>query len=83
MRGMIMILGTCLIFGLGMASIIILFGWGMAISIIPDDSGSFGKSRALCDRVVAEVLTTRDPVDLRRDIFLIRYLNCSISRRLP
>ena len=36
-----------------------------------------------CDKQVAILLTTHDPVDLQRASFLIRYLDCDIGRRLP
>ena len=36
-----------------------------------------------CDKQVATLLTTYDPVDLQRASFLIRYLDCDIGRRLP
>jgi hypothetical protein len=40
------------------------------------------KKRALCDEAVHGVPTTKDPVELQRNIFLVRHLDCSISRRL-
>jgi len=36
-----------------------------------------------CDQAVHQLMTTKDKVELRRSIFLIRWLNCSVSRRLP
>ena len=36
-----------------------------------------------CDKQVAILLTTHDPVDLQRASFLIRRLDCDIGRRLP
>jgi hypothetical protein len=35
-----------------------------------------------CDRQVAILRSTHDPIELRRSMFLVRWLNCSIGRRL-
>lgn len=56
-----------------------IFGIGLgAWSVWPTD-----KDRAACDEAVHQLLTTKDEVELQRDIFLIRELDCSIRRRLP
>jgi hypothetical protein len=41
------------------------------------------KERQACDQAVATVLTTKDPVELERAMFLVRELRrCSIGKRL-
>jgi hypothetical protein len=40
------------------------------------------EERKLCDEMVSTVLTTTDPLELQRAMFLIRRLDCSIRRRL-
>jgi hypothetical protein len=51
-----------------------------AISVVwPRDT----KERAVCDEAVQQLLTTKDEIELRRAIFLIRWLNCSVRSRLP
>jgi predicted MFS family arabinose efflux permease len=35
-----------------------------------------------CDRQVAVLRSTHDPVELRRAMFLVRWLNCSVGKRL-
>jgi hypothetical protein len=55
-------------------------GIGVVIAFIagvPSD-----KEIAACDEAVHQVLTTKDPIELRRNIFLVRYLNCRVSSRL-
>jgi len=42
----------------------------------------FSAQTKLCDQQVPILLHTHDPVDLRRAIFLVRWLNCSVSKRL-
>lgn len=44
--------------------------------------GRWAKEDALCDQAVSTLLTTKDLVELQRSIFLIRWYNCSIGRRL-
>jgi hypothetical protein len=60
---------------------IMLFAIGIFIGIV-FTTASDDKSRALCDEAVHQVLTTKDPVELRRNIFLVQYLDCSIRRGL-
>ena len=40
-------------------------------------------TRKACDRAVEALLTSRDPVELRRSGILVHELDCGISRRLP
>jgi hypothetical protein len=42
----------------------------------------WAKERALCDQAVNTLLTTKDLVELQRSVFLIRRLDCGITRRL-
>jgi hypothetical protein len=41
------------------------------------------KVSRLCDEQVEQVLTTTDPVELQRAIFLVGWFNCAVGRRLP
>lgn len=38
---------------------------------------------AACDRAVAAMLDSRDPVELQRADMLIRHLDCGVRKRLP
>lgn len=57
----------------------VIFVVSMVVTIAVSNEG---KVRALCDDAVHQVLTTKDPVELRRSMFLVRHLDCSIRRRL-
>jgi hypothetical protein len=46
------------------------------------NSGQWAKERALCDHAVNTLLTTKGLVELQRSVFLIRRLDCGITRRL-
>jgi hypothetical protein len=52
---------------------------------LPDSKISRPDSKIsrLCDEQVQQVLTTTDPVELQRAIFLVGWFNCAIGRRLP
>jgi hypothetical protein len=41
------------------------------------------EGRAWCDRAVATLLKSRDPMELQRADILIRRLDCAVRRRLP
>lgn len=41
------------------------------------------RERLECDRQVALLMNTKDPVELERAKFLIAQFNCAIGRRLP
>jgi hypothetical protein len=69
-----------------------LFFWG-ALIVIAGGFGAFlssgiikneqwNKEERLCDQAVNTLLTTKDLVDLERAMFLVRWYNCGISRRL-
>jgi hypothetical protein len=45
--------------------------------------GRLSKERALCDQAVDTLLTTKDLVELQRAMFLVRRLDCGVTRRLP
>jgi cytochrome c-type biogenesis protein CcmH/NrfF len=40
------------------------------------------KERHACDQAVTTVLTTKDPLELERAMFLVQQLRCSIGKRL-
>jgi hypothetical protein len=40
------------------------------------------KEKELCDQAVSTLFTTTDAIELQRAMFLIRRLDCKISRRL-
>ncbi len=40
-------------------------------------------AKARCDRVVGNLLTTTDPVDVQRDGVILQHMDCSIPDRLP
>ena len=44
--------------------------------------GQLAKRRALCDQAVSTLLKTGDLIELQRAGFLVRQLDCSITRRL-
>lgn len=46
------------------------------------NGGQWAKERAMCDQAVNTLLTTKDLVELQRSVFLIRRLDCGITRRL-
>jgi hypothetical protein len=40
------------------------------------------KERQACDQAVGTVLTTKDPLELERAMFLVQQLRCGIGKRL-
>lgn len=40
------------------------------------------KERQACDQAVTTVLTTKDPLELERAMFLVQQLRCGIGKRL-
>jgi hypothetical protein len=40
------------------------------------------KERQACDQAVTTVLTTKDPLELERAMFLVQQLRCGISKHL-
>lgn len=50
-------------------------------AVVP--SPSERAASAQCDRAVAAMLESRDPVELQRADLLIRNLNCRVRKRLP
>jgi hypothetical protein len=59
-----------------------LFGIGLGTAAVLSGA-SIGKRPALCDQYVHTLLTTTDPVEVQRAIFLVNYLDCSVTRRAP
>ena len=55
----------------------------MSIVIAIAASSPPSKVSRLCDEMVDRLLTTTDPVELRRAMFLVRWFDCGIRRRLP
>jgi hypothetical protein len=49
----------------------------------PQEMTVLARERLECDRQVALLMTTKDPVELERAKYLINKLDCSIGRRLP
>jgi hypothetical protein len=41
------------------------------------------RERLECDRQVAILMGTKDPVELERAQFLIKWFDCAVGRRLP
>lgn len=60
----------------------IIVGGAFYALLSAEGGGGWAKEGALCDQAVATLLTTKDVVDLQRSIFLIRWFNCGIARRL-
>jgi hypothetical protein len=50
-------------------------------NVVPS-GGQLAKRRALCDQAVSTLLTTTDQLELQRAGFIVRQLDCSITRRL-
>ena len=61
-------------------SLLVIAGSMYVILALP--SGGAG-TRRFCDQQVAILLSTKDQLELDRASFLVRYLDCSVSRRLP
>jgi hypothetical protein len=66
------------IFWIGLPAVVAVASIAVVIAIPLPPS----KVDRLCDDAVHQLLTTQDLVELRRAIFLVRWFNCSISRRL-
>jgi hypothetical protein len=49
----------------------------------PQDMTVLARERLECDRQVALLMATKDPVELERAKYLINKLDCGIGRRLP
>jgi hypothetical protein len=64
---------------IGMPAIVLVASVTVIIWV-PSPPSKVGR---LCDEMVEQVLTTKDPVELRRAIFLVRWFDCGIRRRLP
>ena len=47
------------------------------------DMSVLAREHAECDRQVAILMSTKDLVELERAQFLIKWINCSVGRRLP
>jgi hypothetical protein len=54
----------------------------VVIWALTDDPPS-QRTRAACDRAVADLLSTNDLVTLERSKFLIERLHCVVEKRLP
>jgi hypothetical protein len=63
--------GAAILFAIGLGTAAVLSG------------ASIGKRPALCDQYVHTLLTTTDLVEVQRAIFLVNYLDCSVTRRAP
>jgi hypothetical protein len=46
-------------------------------------SSDWAAARSMCDKQVPILLNTADRLEFDRAAFLIRYLDCSVSSRLP
>ena len=46
-------------------------------------NGTHASWKEACDRAVANLLYSGDPIELQRSDILIRRLDCSVTRRLP
>lgn len=62
---------------------LVLLSIGIGVGIYSVVGSQPSKRTAACDEAVHQVLTTKDPVELQRNIFLVRWLDCSVSSRLP
>jgi hypothetical protein len=60
-----------------------VLGAGIAVGAFYAEPRFPDKTSAKCDEAVATMLHTKDPVELRRAIFLIKWFNCGVARRLP
>jgi len=67
------------VYGVGYGAIIVMAG--ILLGLAGRDEERI--ERAKCDAAVATFLSTRDEIELQRASFLIKTLNCSVSRRLP
>jgi hypothetical protein len=47
------------------------------------DTSDWAAARRECDKQVATLLTTQDRLDFDRAAFLVKYLDCGVSSRLP
>jgi hypothetical protein len=64
--------------------------WGVALAIpsaaaivmIVRAFEPTAKERQACDQTVATVLTTKDPLELERAMFLVQQLRCGIGKHL-
>ena len=70
---------------MGVAFIIVSMGLGgvFARVVLPHDALPPRQvQRQICDRVVSDLLTARDLVEVQRAGILVRELNCSVMRRM-
>jgi hypothetical protein len=72
-KGTLLFLGAMIIFAGGFYAF--LSGAGVT-------GEQLTKERVLCDQAVSTLLTTKDLIELQRAMFLIRRLDCGITRRL-
>jgi hypothetical protein len=61
-------------------SLLVIAGSLYVIVAVPPGGA---KVRRFCDQQVATLLTTKEQLELDRARFLVRWLDCSVSRRLP
>lgn len=70
--------------GLGalIATGVVAIGYfGFSLMIEGGDPGD--KVHALCDKEVEALLNSKDLVEVQRAGFLVRWMDCNVSRRLP
>ena len=57
--------------------VVVVAGFWVGFSLVLE------RTPKTCDEVVHTLMTTQDWVELRRAIFLVHRLDCSLKRRLP
>jgi hypothetical protein len=60
----------------------VMLGMSFIVTLVVFAFPNSDKVEALCDDAVHQLLTTKDAVELRRSIFLVRWFNSGIRRRL-
>jgi hypothetical protein len=68
--------------GLGIIAVSLLIGF-MLVLVMPPIDNTWDKKVALCDQAVTALLYSKDLVEITRAGIIVRYLECSISKRLP
>jgi hypothetical protein len=51
--------------------------------VLSSESPFISKRRAMCDRAVDALLTSKDLVEVTRAGIIVNQIDCSIARRLP